>query len=402
MAGLLLAIIYIAFISLGLPDSLVGSAWPEMYEILGVQVSSLGIITMITAGSTILASMFSDKLSLKFGPGLVTAVSTMLVAIAMVCFGLSKHFWVLCLLAIPYGLGAGGIDSSLNNYAALHYSSRAMSFLHAFWGVGAIISPYIMGYALVNKTYTFGFLVVGITQAVLALIFFAVLPLWKKCKKINIEKKEDVVQKELTFKEKFAIRGVFLFFIAFLAENAVEAALIQWIPSYFVFAKDFSLDAGAKISSFYFIGVTVSRMVTGLLAADKISDKNMIRLGTGVTIVGILMLFIPCKNVAYLYVSIGLIGFGMGPLFPAFIHSTPTKFGKENSLAIIGLLMAFGYTGSTFMPPLYGLLADYVSPNAYPYFLMFFMVVTAILSEIVIKKLKGKSYNSVTKESSNV
>ncbi len=378
MYSILLVIIYVAFISLGLPDSILGSAWPSMYGGLGVPVSYAGIITMIISVGTIVSSINADKLISRLGTGLVTSVSVAMTAAALLGFSFSGSFYMLCLWAVPYGLGAGSVDAALNNFVALNYKSRHMNWLHCFWGVGASAGPYIMGFCLTgNMGWHSGYRVIGIIQVVLSAIFFATLYMWK-----GTDKKADVsgdTVKSLRLKEVIKIKGVKSILIAFFCYCAVESTAGLWASSYMVLYKGIDGETAAKWAALFYLGITVGRFVSGFIA-DKLGDKNMIRLGQAVCLSGILVMLIPVGDI-FVFLGLILIGLGCAPVYPGFIHATPEKFGPEKSQAIIGIQMAFAYIGTTLMPPLFGLIADNVSISLFPFYLLIVTVCMIAVSE---------------------
>lgn len=389
MYSLLLALIYLAFISLGLPDALLGSAWPTMYPLLDVPISYAGIISMIIAGGTIVSSLNTNRLINKFGTGLVTAFSVLMTAGALFGFSISNAFWQLCLWAVPYGLGAGAVDAALNNFVALHYASRHMSWLHAFWGVGASIGPYIMAYSLTTKNnWQNGYTTVGILQIVLTAILFLSLPIWKKQ---NQSKQTSSTGpfKHLSVFEALKIRGVKQILIAFLGYCALEATTGLWASSYLVLHRGIEVEAAARWASLFYLGITGGRFLSGFIA-DRIGNRNMIRIGLAIIAVGLLAVILPLKIDTIPLVGLILIGLGCAPIYPSIIHETPRSFGAENSQAIIGIQMASAYTGTTFMPPLFGFIANITSIGLYPiylgllFILMFLM--TEWLNRIVIRK----------------
>lgn len=389
MVSLLLALIYLTFISLGLPDSLLGSAWPVMYIDLNTSLSSMGIITMIVASGTIISSLFSDKLIKRFKTGLVVSVSVLFTCLGLFGFSISTRFYMLCLFAIPYGLGAGAIDSTLNNYVALHYTSRHMSWLHCFWGVGTIISPYIMAFSLTNfSSWNLGYRIVAIIQTIIALILFATLPVWKKAHKSNISKEDENLT--LTFKEKLKIKNIFYILIGFFAYCSFEATMMGWSSTYMVEVKGIVPETAASLASLFFIGITIGRFICGFIS-NKFGDKLMIRIGQIIIMIGFIALAIPFKNYIISLSCFLLIGFGCGPIYPSIIHSTPYNFSKDKSQAIIGLQMASAYIGSTFMPPLFGLIAQYIDCGLFPYYGLCFLLLDIIMLEILNYKLKNKN-----------
>lgn len=386
MFSLLLAIIYIAFISLGLPDSLLGSAWPIMFGELGVPMSYAGIVSMIISAGTILASLFSDKLTRKLGAGLVTAISVLLTASALLGFSLSRSFGVLCLLAIPYGLGAGAVDAALNNYVALHYASRHMSWLHCFWGVGASVGPYIMGYAIgAGQGWRSGYSMVSIVQFVLTAMLFLSLPLWKK--RNHTDPDSDGYEAPIGLRDALKIRGVKPILLAFFGYCALESTAGLWASTYLVEYKGVDSHTAATLASLFYLGITAGRLVSGFVA-DRVGDKRMIRCGIAVMAAGIALIALPID--AAIVASVGLViaGVGCAPVYPSIIHSTPRNFGKENSHAIVGIQMASAYTGSTLMPPVFGFIAENISVALYPFYLALFAVLMLVMSERVNKAVQ--------------
>lgn len=380
MYSLLLVIIYIAFISLGLPDSLVGSAWPVMHRDLQVPVSYMGIITMLISGGTILSSLLADRLTRKFGTGLVTAVSVFLTAAALFGFSISDSFLLLCLWAVPYGLGAGAVDASLNNYVALHYASRHMSWLHCFWGVGCSVSPYIMGYALTgHSSWSLGFRIVSVLQIILAAALFLSLPLWKKAAAAKTDSSllpddtetGSTAGKPLSIARMLQIKGVPLVLATFWAYCALESTTGIWASSYLVQHRGIDAETAAMFASLFYLGITFGRFLCGFVA-DKLGDNRLIHIGTLTAIAGAALILLPLPIHLPALGGLIIIGLGCAPIYPSIIHSTPANFGAENSQAIIGVQMASAYLGSTFMPPLFGLLATHVSIGLYPVYLLLF------------------------------
>lgn len=388
MVTLLLAIIYLAFISLGLPDSLLGSAWPVMHGDLNAPLSGAGLISMLIAGGTILSSLFSDKLNRKLGTGLVTAGSVLLTALALFGFSVSTSVPMLCLFTIPYGLGAGAIDAALNNYVALHYNSRQMSWLHCFWGVGASVSPYIMGYALGHGLgWRGGYGIVSAIQIVLTLVLFATLPLWKKAH--GTKTAEETTGKALKLSDAVKIKGVALILIAFFAYCSFESTCGLWASSYLVEHKGLDVQTAASFASLFYLGITGGRFLSGFIA-DKFGDKKMIRIGLVIILAGIILVALPVTGSWASLAGLLIIGLGAAPVYPSVIHATPDNFGKENSQAVIGIQMACAYVGTTFMPPLFGLLAEHITISLYPFYLAFFVVLTVIMTERMNAGVKKK------------
>lgn len=390
MATLLLPIIYLAFISLGLPDSLLGSAWPVLHHELNVPVSYAGIISMIIAFSTVISSLNSDRLTKKFGAGLVTAVSVAITCLSLFGFSVSHSFWLLCLIAIPYGLGGGSVDAALNNYVALHYKSRHMSWLHCMWGVGAASGPYLMGFALSRQnSWNMGYRYVGIFQVVLTAILFVSLPIWKNRKNENqVSESAESKQpsKVLSLKEILSIKGAKPIMLCFFCYCAVEQTTGLWAASYLNIFKGIEAETASFFASLFYTGITVGRAINGFVTM-KFSDKALIRIGQGIIASGILMLLIPGSDILALAGFI-IIGLGCAPIYPCVIHSTPATFGEDKSQAIVGVQMASAYIGTTFMPPLFGLISKYISISLLPLYLTVLLITMTFMYSLVVKKSK--------------
>lgn len=387
MYSLLLAIIYIAFISLGLPDSLLGSGWPVMYEQLKVPISYAGIITMIISLGTVISGLMSDRLTRKLGTGLVTAISVLMTAVALLGFSISGSFLLLCIWAVPYGLGAGGVDAALNNYVALHYASRHMSWLHCFWGVGTIISPYIMGFSLSEGLgWRSGYRFVGTLQIVLTAVLFASLPIWKIKKDNNKVSGEG--SEPLGLFKVIKIRGVNLILIAFFCYCALESTTGLWASSYLVNYRGIDPEVAAEFASLFYIGITLGRFLTGFIA-DKTGDRLLIRSGIVIIMAGLLLIGLPIKSNIAALTGIIVTGLGCAPIYPSVIHATPSNFGKENSQAVIGVQMASAYVGTTFMPLLFGFIAEKTDIGLYPVYLFIFDILMLIMTEMLNKKINN-------------
>lgn len=382
MVSLLLAIIYLAFISLGLPDSLLGSAWPAMRLELGAPLSYAGIVSMIIAGGTIVSSLLSEKAVRKLGTGLVTAVSVGMTAAALFGFSISSEFYQLCLWAVPYGLGAGAVDAALNNFVALHYSSRHMSWLHAFWGVGVTVSPYIMSASLSHQLgWQTGYRTVSILQAALTAVLFLSLPLWKK-KSSPAGEAETFSEVPLTRAVK--IPGVPFVLLAFFGFCALESTAGLWASSYLVGARGIDPTVAARFTALFYLGETAGRFLNGFIA-DRFGDRAMIRAGIFVMLAGVVLVALPINALSL--AGLLVIGLGAAPVYPCIIHATPTSFGRENSQALVGIQMASAYCGSTLMPPLFGLLAQHISVGLYPYYLLLFAVLMLCMTELLNRTL---------------
>ena len=380
MASFLLAIIYISFISLGLPDALLGGAWPTMHNEFGVPVSYAGIISMIICMGTIASSLMSERMTKRFGTGKVTAMSVALTAAALFGFSASKSFIMLCIIAVPYGLGAGGVDASINNYAAIHYASRHLSWLHCMWGIGASTGPYLLAAAMTKGSWNLGYRWVAILQIILTAVLFLTLPLWKEEKSFGeISEKT----KPLSIKEVFAIPGAKEVMAAFFCYCALESTAGLRASSYLVLEHGVSEETAAALATLFYTGITVGRGISGFVTY-KLSDKNMIRLGQIIIAAGILLIILPFGGKTAM-AGIVLVGLGCAPIYPCVIHSTPAHFGVNKSQAIVGVQMACAYIGSCFMPPLFGILANNVSAALFAPYMALILVVMIVAME----KLNG-------------
>ena len=386
MIHLLLIIIYLAFISLGLPDSLLGSAWPAMYQEFSVPVSYAGGISMIIAVGTIISSLQSDRLTRKFGTGKVTAASVLMTAAALFGFSISHSYAVLCLWAIPYGLGAGSVDASLNNYVALHYASRHMSWLHCMWGVGASLGPYIMGYALTGERgWNMGYRYIAVLQIVLTMILIFSLPLWKRQENNNTGLTDtEAESKPLSLQEIIKVPGAKEIMITFFCYCALEQTAGLWASSYLVLHRGLPAETAAGFASLFFIGITAGRGVSGFLTI-KLNDIQMIRLGQGFILVGIVFLLLPFGSGGAL-LGLILVGLGCAPIYPSIIHSTPEHFGADKSQAMIGVQMASAYVGTCLMPPIFGLIVNHISVSLFPVYLLAILVLMAGMHEKMLLK----------------
>ena len=376
MVHLLLAIIYLAFISLGLPDSLLGVAWPVAQKEFGASLGDAGIISMVISVGTVISSLFSSKLLKRFGVGKVTAVSVLMTALALLGFSFVPAFVFMILLAIPLGLGAGAVDSGLNEYVAEHYESRHMSWLHCFWGVGTIVSPVLMSYALSHTVWNDGYRFVAYIQSGIVLVLLCTLPMWKNAQGVTTNVGASRV---LGLRRTLRIPGVPCLLVGFFAYCSAESVAMLWASSYLVRVHGTSTERAAAFASLFFIGMTVGRFLSGFVA-ERIGDRGMIRLGIGIALCGALLLFLPFGEPT---ATLGLIvtGLGCAPIYPSIIHSTPKTFGAEYSQAIIGVQMASAYVGSTFSPPLFGLVAERTTLYLLPVWLIAFLVLSLVLLE---------------------
>ena len=381
MYTLLLAVIYLVFISLGLPDSLLGSGWPTMRLVFDQPLSAAGMVSMIITGGTICSSLLSERLTAKFSTRGVTVASVFLSAAALFGFSVSTRFWMLCLWAVPYGLAAGCIDSAINNYVALHYRSRHMSWLHCFWGVGTVISPCVMSWALRHSGWQLGYRTVALMQLAIGVVLVLTLPVW------NIHRDEAQTARAgqvLGIRGALKIKGAPTLFVGFFAYCGAEGTSILWASSYLAGERGFSAQRAAASAAVLYVGITVGRFVSGFIA-DKVGDRGMIRLGTGVIAAALAVLALPGGGAPGALLGLGLLGLGCAPVYPAIIHATPQNFGAENSQGIIGMQMASAYVGSTLMPPLFGLIANRAGLGWMPLFLALLILLMITMLEATFR-----------------
>jgi len=385
ISTILLIIIYLSFISLGLPDSLLGSAWPSMYGGLNVPLHYAGYVSMIIAGGTVISSIFSARIIRRFGTGIVTAFSVFMTAVALLGFSFSGAFALLCLWAVPLGLGAGSVDAALNNYVALHYKAKHMSWLHCFWGVGASMGPIIMSFFLINRnSWNLGYRSIGLIQCCLVFFLFITISLWGKNKsQTSIEKGESF--KEIKFKELFHTIGVKQILVAFFCYCSLETTTGLWGSSFLVMEKNISPEIAAQWISLYYIGITSGRFISGFLTM-KLNNRQMVRLGQALIACGIIALILPFGRVLLLP-GFFTIGLGCAPIYPSLLHETPRNFGSEKSQAIMGIQMASAYIGTTFMPPLFGQITSFFGFNIFPLFIGGILLLNIIMVEILNNKI---------------
>lgn len=382
MTSLLLAVIYLAFIGLGLPDSLLGAAWPMIYPQSGVPVSSMGLISMIISAGTILSSLNSSRLTRALGAGKVTLLSTALTAIALLGFGMSRSLWQLCFWAVPYGLGAGSVDAALNNYVALHYASRHMSWLHCMWGVGTIIGPSLMSAALTGgHGWSGGYLLTALVQGLIVAVLLLSLPLWGRPTSGNGSETETAA---LSLREVLAIPGAKEVMLCFFGYCALESTAGLWAASYLTLARDIPAETAAGFAALFYLGITAGRAVSGWIA-PHLGDDGMIRLGLWGIGLGLAALLLPGPAAVSL-AGLVIIGLGCAPIYPSIIHSTPAHFGAHRSQAVIGVQMASAYVGSMAMPPLFGLMARQITPALFPFYLLVLLGLMAWMHHRLVHK----------------
>ena len=405
MFSFLLLIIYLSFISLGLPDALLGSAWPIMHEELKVPLSYSGSVYMLISCCTILSSLKSESLNRRFGTGKITAFSVLLTALAIFGFSMSRSFYMLLLFAIPYGLGAGSVDAALNHYVALHYSSRHMNWLHCMWGIGASIGPYIMGFVLQRGfSWSKGYLLIGMLQAGLTFLLFLSLGLWKE----KEEDKNDLVKvemhegeegkKAMSFREILRIPGAKECIASFFFYCAIEQTIGLWSGSFMVYSLRIDAKLAASFVALFYFGITFGRFLAGIFSA-KWKDEELILGGIAILFLGIALLFpaglssgkqlfgMELRQV-FVILSLLFMGLGCAPIYPAIIHSTPYNFGAENTSALIGKQMASAYIGSLSLPPIFGVLAKNFGTELFPFYAVVLGIAMLYMYKQLLKKTK--------------
>lgn len=368
MATLLLIVIYIAFIGLGVPDSLFGTAWPAIYTDLNLPVSWASIVTIIVSCGTITSSLLSSWLISRFGTGKITAVSTLMTALALLGFSCSDSMLWLCLCAIPLGLGAGSIDTALNNYVALHYKASHMNFLHCFYGIGVSLSPYLMSLALSKGTWEGGYRAVFWFQLAIAALTVLALPLWKKVRHAQNGEEEEETPRVLSFPALMKMPKVRMACLVFIGYCALEYTCGTWGSTFLVNAKGAAADTAARMVTFYYIGLALGRFLSGVLAG-RLHSRQLVKIGQTILLAAVVSLFLPLPF-AFCSVSLFFIGLGNGPIFPNMLHLTPELFGKDLSQAVIGAEMATSYIGVLLAPALFGLIAQNVTAALFPVYLL--------------------------------
>ena len=383
---MLLAIIYLIFISLGLPDSLLGSGWPSMQVFFNVPSSYAGYVSMTISFMTIISALLSPKIIKRFHTKWIVIVSIFLTIVGLIGFSFSKEYWNLFIFAIPYGLGAGSIDASINAYVAEHFSSSVMNFLHCFYGVGAVISPYIMSLALSKAHWQQGYRWTAYLQILILIAVISSISIWKKSEaKYEEEKKEDAAG----IKEALKVPGVVLTLIAFYAYCAGEATAFLWTASYFAGTKQgLSPELIASFASLVFGGLMLGRIISGFIS-NKLNDRLLIRVGGLIELIGIIIVMISINNYVTAAIGFIIIGTGMGPIYPAIQHMAPANFGKKYLNAVIGLQMASAYIGSTFMPMIFGILQQNIGIQIMPIYLLIFLIINILFLEITYLKIKN-------------
>lgn len=387
MSSLLLAVIYLIFISLGLPDFLLGSGWPKMQAVFSVPSSYAGYVSMTISFMTIISALLSPRMIKHFHTKWITIVSIGLTIAGLLGFSMCSQYWMLFIFAVPYGFGAGAIDASVNHYVANNYSGSVMNFLHCFYGVGAVISPYIMALALKYARWNEGYSWTSYIQMFILFVCIISIPLWKT----NGKEEEEDHSDSVGIKEALKVPAVIFTLIAFYAYCAGEATCFLWTPSYFAGTKSgLSAETIASFGSLIFGGLMFGRLISGFIS-NKLGDRRLIRIGIFVELLGIIMVFLPIDNYMVAAAGFVVIGTGMGPVYPAIQHMAPANFGKKYSAAVIGLQMAAAYVGSTFMPMIFGLLQQKIGIAIMPTYLLFFAIINFGMLELTYSKIKVKS-----------
>ena len=399
MFSLLLLIIYLSFVSLGLPDAVLGAAWPIIHEEFGVPISFSGSIYMLISCCTILSSLKSESLRLRFGTGKITAFSVLLTAVAIFGFSISPSLSVMLFFAIPYGLGAGSVDAALNHYVAVHYSGRSMNWLHCMWGIGAALGPYILGFVLQRgESWRSGYLVLSMIQATLTIVLFLSLGLWGKEEK---DEKTEEKKTPMSFRQILSITGAKECLVSFFLYCAIEQTLGLWSGSFMVYSLKIEAKLAASFVALFYFGITFGRFLAGILAA-KWQDEALILGGCGILFLGLVLLFcsmVPSQEVKLFGMELRQIlvicalllsGLGCAPIYPAIIHSTPRNFGAENTSALIGKQMAAAYIGSMSFPPFFGVLAKIFGTGLFPFFSTVLFFGMLFMYRNLLYKTRGK------------
>lgn len=384
MIIILITVIYLSFISLGLPDAVLGSSWNIIAKEFNTSISNMGILTIIISAGTIISSLNSDLLIKKLGVHKITSISIFITAISMLGFALSPSFLVLCLWAIPYGLGAGNVDAALNNYVAINFESKHMSWLHCMWGIGATLGPYIMSIALINNLdFRGGYIILFLIQIILATIILVSYPVWKIKNNEQLYKEN---KKHLKLNEVLKIKGVLQIGITFFFFCSIEQTTGLWASNYLIFIKNVSPEIATGFTSLFYLGITIGRGINGFFAM-KFSNTQMIRFGSIVMLLGVFILFIP-SNEIITYIGLAMIGLGSSPIYPSIIHSIPIMFGVDKSQSITGVQMASAYTGTLVMPALFGIIGNEFSFDFYPVFITIMLIMMIFMYEKCLREIK--------------
>ena len=388
MSTLLLLIIYTAFIGLGLPDSLFGAAWSAIWPEFGTGLASASYVTVLVSGCTVISSLLSSRILARFSTVTVTAVSTAMTAAALLGYSLSPSLWCMCLFAIVLGLGAGAVDAALNDYISLHYSAMHMNFLHCFYGVGVVVSPYIMSAMLRTASWREGYRTVFFIQSGIALLLFLSFPLWKKVQHAAAQAMEELPRRVLKFSEMAKIPSVRLGWAVCVATNAVEAVCGIWGSSFLVLVHGLDAAAAAGAILFYYLGLALGRFLSGLLSV-KLSPWRIIAVCTGILLCAVVLLFVPVPAVAI--AGLFLAGLGNGPIYPNIMYLTPQHFGADVSASVMGSQMAFAYGGFMAAPPLFGILAEHIGAQLLPVYTLVWCMLLVVFTVLFRQKLQQKT-----------
>ncbi|WP_106767451.1 MFS transporter [Paenibacillus faecalis] len=401
MATLFLIIIYLSFISLGLPDSLLGAAWPVMQADYGAPFGAAGVLSIIIAGGTIVSSLASGMMLKRLGTGKVTLISCLMTATALLGFYFAPSIGWLVVLALPLGLGGGSVDAALNHYVATHYKAHHMSWLHCFWGVGATLGPIIMsGFIRENDLWRDGYLTVALIQFALVVVLFITLPLWKRMEKTHRHAAESGQETDLhrnsdkPAKRTMKIKGVKLTLMTFLFYCGAEATVGLWSSSFLVNTKGLSAAMAAQWVSMYYGGITVGRFITGFVTF-KLSNRVLVRSGLFISLIGVFLMILPLPTIMSL-IGLMLIGLGFAPVYPCLLHETPNRFGKEQTQKLMGYQMAVAYTGTTLLPPMLGWIASQTTIAILPSFVAVYVIMMLFGSESVNRIMKLRSVREET------
>ncbi len=388
---LLLVIIALSYVGVGLPDSVLGTVWPAVYSDLNLPVSLAGYIGMTVSGCTVISCLLSTRLTAKFGTGLVSAVSALMTALALIGLSLSQNPVYFFLLSIPLGMGAGTVDSALNGFVALYCSNSQMSYLHCFYGLGVTLSPYLVSLCLADdNNWRRAYLTVGLIQTVISLLIFLAVPYWKKKEKTNLAS-EETAPKTLTLKEMVKMPSVVLSCIVFYLICATEYTAGVWSSTFFAEFKDFTPEKAAKTAMLFYVGMTLGRFMSGIFG-NKLGSKRILYICVGILLSASVIIALPLPSFVAA-VGLLLFGFGMGPTFPNLSYLVPSLFGRDISSSVIGVQLASTYVGIMTLPPLFGVLAEKVSAGLFPYFLFISLCAFVLASVMMVKSLKKKDVN---------
>lgn len=391
MATLLVLVIFIAYVGLGIPDSLFGTAWPAIYQEFNLPIATQSAVTILISSGTIFSSLMSGRLINRFGTGIVTAISTTITALALLGFAFSNHLVSLCLCAVPLGLGAGAIDVAQNTYVANHYNARIMNWLHCFYGVGVALSPFLMSLGIKTGDWRMGYIFACIAQSIISVVTICAIPLWKKVHPNQIVSVEEAKKRNVSLVKLAKIPAVRATWLIFMFSCGIESVCTSWGSTFLVESKGVEPSISAQMVALYFIGLTLGRFVSGMVSS-KVSPWNTLYVSCGLQVVAIVLLIIPANNVVLACVGLFLMGFSIGPVYPNMTYLTPIHFGEQLSQAVIGSQMALTYLSVMLMPLAFGLLAEWLGTNVFPYTLLVLFTLFFVSLAFLKKDLKtGKN-----------